>query len=71
MKQTKLFDTNINFSYTLEGNNLLPVKVSFRDIVPEITDTSILRILFIIILPNLYHKLLDFVSTNLLQKMTQ
>jgi len=42
MKQTKLFDTNINFSYTLGENNLLPVKVSFRDIVPEITDTSYL-----------------------------
>ena len=42
MKQSGLFDTEFKFTYTLGGNNLMPVEVSFRDIVPEITDTSYL-----------------------------
>jgi len=42
MKQYRLFDTYNKFSYQL-GNTLLePVAVSFRNIVPEINDTSYL-----------------------------
>ena len=42
MKQPTLFDTTHKFTYTLGGNSLTPVEVSFRDIVPEIIDTSYL-----------------------------
>ena len=42
MKQPSLFETEYKFNYTLGKNNLTPVEVSFRDIIPEITDTSYL-----------------------------
>ena len=35
-----LFDTKYKFSYTLEDNQLKPMEVSFRDIVPQIIDTG-------------------------------
>jgi len=42
MKQYTLFDTENKFTYTLGNSELKPVEVSFRDIIPEITDTSYL-----------------------------
>ncbi len=42
MKQCTLFDTENKFTYTLGNSELKPVEVSFRDIIPEITDTSYL-----------------------------
>lgn len=42
MRQYTLFDTENKFAYTLGNNELKPVEVSFREIIPEITDTSYL-----------------------------
>jgi len=42
MRQTTLFDIDYKFSYSLGNNELKPIEVSFRDIVPEITNTSYL-----------------------------
>lgn len=42
MKQYTLFDIEDKFTYTLGNNDLKPIEVSFRDIIPEITDTSYL-----------------------------
>ena len=42
MRQPTLFDTENKFTYTLGNNELKPIEVSFRDIIPEISDTSYL-----------------------------
>ncbi len=42
MRQPMLFDIENKFTYNLGENNLTPTEVSFRDIIPEITDTSYL-----------------------------
>jgi len=42
MKQPTLFDIENKFTYILGNNDLKPIEVSFRDIIPEITDTSYL-----------------------------
>lgn len=42
MSQPILSNMEYKFTYTLDNNDLKPIEVSFRDIIPEITNTSYL-----------------------------